>query len=683
MNFRRNTEQRLDVVLIRPATYDEDGYLVQHFRGAIPSNTLCTLYSLTESAAKEPRFAGRVRIRAHAYDETVQRVVPEKIARRLKRRSRRVLVGIVGVQTNQFPRTVDLATRFVAAGCKVMVGGFHVSGSIAMSETMPPECQALLDAGVTLVKGEVDACWGDILEDVIEDRIQPFYDITERPDLENAPLGELPPGYNQRFVSKHYATMTTSRGCPYGCTFCTVINVQGRKMRVASTEAILDRVRRNWRGGKGITWWLFTDDNLARNRNWEAIFDGLIRMREEDGVCIDFFMQVDVNAHKIPGFAEKASRAGCTQVFIGVESINPKNLEDAGKRHNKVSEYARMAEAWHEAGVHVHAAYIIGFPHDTYESVMKDVDRLAEEVKADQASFFMLTPLPGSKDHADAVAAGVPMDDDLNMYDSFHAVTDHPRMSREEWGRAYRDAWKRFYSFKNMKATLLRVSARNYWGMLKGLIWYRASVEEGYHPMLVGLFRRKRRKDRRPGMPIEPRWTHFRRRVRETFRLIRIYIRLFFEFQELWLQTRIHAERVKKQHAWRGQLKGHVKAMLANLQGAQNQLVVSVGNLREAIENNIESLRGVLPNVSIPQAGRRLHSAGRRWYRRVLEKIGALSVRGVSTRKHLDRFWLQTRRSLRRGRIWRINPAMVLWNLLRDVKVSFSFTVFMLGERLL
>ncbi len=127
---------------------------------------------------------------------------------------------------------------------------------------------------------------------------------------------------------------------------------------------------------------------------------------------------------------EKAARAGCVQVFIGMETIRDDNLEAGGKRQNKAADYREMIAAWHREGVVCHVGYIIGFPHDTYERVMEDVRALRDELLVDQASFFMLTPLPGSEDHRRAVEAGVAMDPDYNNFDSFHPTVPHPRMSR-------------------------------------------------------------------------------------------------------------------------------------------------------------------------------------------------------------------------------------------------------------
>jgi radical SAM superfamily enzyme YgiQ (UPF0313 family) len=675
--------ERLDVVLIRPAKYDDDGYVIRHWRAVVPCNTISCLNGLTEAAAASDRFAGRVDIRVHAHDETGQRVVPEKITRRLRRRSNRILACLVGVQSNQFPRAADLARRFVAAGCTVMIGGFHVSGSLALSKRMPTELQELLDAGVTLVKGEVEEVWADILEDVVMGRVKPVYDIVNRPELENAPAPRIPAGYMNAFIASKWGTIDTGRGCPFDCGFCTVINVQGRKMRFRNPDTVLRAIRENYRGGKGIRYYIITDDNFSRNVHWEKILDGLIEMRENEGISIQFFMQLDTKAYRLPNLVQKAARAGCTQVFVGIESLNPRNIETTGKSQNAPDNYEAMVEAWHSAGVHVHAAYITGFPYDTPETIVSDAERLATELHADQASFFMMTPLPGSRDYAEALAAGTPMDGDFNRYDSLHAVWDHPTMTREQWVAAHQETWKRFYTLENMKRILLHANIQNYWGVFTAFVWCRAAMIEGGHPMATGFWRIKDRTERRPGFSVDSRWTHMRKRWPEVRRLIREWVKLFFEMQELWLQTRIPSEKAKTRAAWRAHLGEDYAELKRHFDSARQKINVSVGYVKAVLEHNIGSLRSSLPSVSLPEAGRRLQRTGHLWWHRFLEKFSSFSVRGISTRQHLDRFWRQTTTYLKRRAYWRINPFLVFWNFWRDLRLSVSFTFFLLAERVL
>jgi hypothetical protein len=119
-------------VLVKPTHYDDDGYPIQWFRSALPSNTLACMNSLAGDASRREVLGPGVTIELDTYDETNRRVVPSRIIRDLKRRGGRSLVGLVGVQSNQFPRAIDLARQFRNAGLQVCIGGFHVSGCIAM-----------------------------------------------------------------------------------------------------------------------------------------------------------------------------------------------------------------------------------------------------------------------------------------------------------------------------------------------------------------------------------------------------------------------------------------------------------------------------------------------------------------------------------------------------------------------
>src|SRR5262249_13247742 len=147
---------------------------------------------------------------------------------------------------------------------------------------------------------------------------------------------------------------------------------------------------------QGITRFLVTDDNFARNRNWEAILDRLIKLRNEENFRIRLILQVDTLCHRIPSFIDKAARAGCRAVFIGLENINPESLLGAKKRQNRIWEYRQMLQTWKHAGVITYAGYILGFPTDTPESIARDIEIIKKELPVDILEFYYLTPLPGS-----------------------------------------------------------------------------------------------------------------------------------------------------------------------------------------------------------------------------------------------------------------------------------------------
>ena len=258
----------------------------------------------------------------------------------------------------------------------------------------------------------------------------------------------------------------------------------------------------------GISFYFFTDDNFARKKYWRETFEEIIKLREQ-GLKVTFMMQVDL-AKKPKHFVELAGKAGCTQVFIGMESVNPENLKAEGKKQNNVEEYRNIIQEWHDAGVVVHTGYIIGLPWDSKEQVPEDIRFLMNEVGPDQASFFMLTPLPGSHDHREMRKRGEWMDPDFNKRDSFHATINHPRMTAEEWTQAYENAWESFYSKENMIKVLSRWSnhPKNYWNLMSLFFWYKnAALDRETTSDGRGLLPSERPKESaRPGFAVDPRY---------------------------------------------------------------------------------------------------------------------------------------------------------------------------------
>jgi radical SAM superfamily enzyme YgiQ (UPF0313 family) len=302
------------------------------------------------------------------------------------------------------------------------------------------------------------------------------------------------------------------RGCPFLCSFCTIINVQGRKSRSRNADDVERIVRDNL--AQGVHNFFITDDNLARNENWEVIFDRLIAMREQEGQRFYIVAQVDTMAHKVRGFIEKAGRAGVNRVFIGLENINPDSLKGARKGQNQITEYRAMLQAWHAVGALTYAGYILGFPGDTPASIERDIAIIQRELPIDLLEFFILTPLPGSADHKKLFLANVEMEHDMNKYDVVHVTTRHARMSDDELLDIYHRAWDLYYSAEHVETVLRRAKS---WGydphnmMMKLLMFHAVPRLERVHPLEGGLFRRKFRRDRRRGMPLEGRWAFYGR----------------------------------------------------------------------------------------------------------------------------------------------------------------------------
>jgi len=416
--------------LIKPAHYDDDGYPIQWVRSAIPSNSLASLNGLAEDARAREVLGPGIEIHLHTYDETNRRVRPNQIIKMVLRSRSKALICLVGVQSNQFPRAVDLAEPFLAADLPVCIGGFHVSGCIAMLPQLPDDLRAAQARGISLFAGEAEEGRFDaMLRDAWNGKLAPLYNFMDKlPNLQGEPRPILPRKHVRR-TSGSLSSFDLGRGCPYQCSFCTIINVQGRKSRLRSTDALERIIRENY--AQAIKRFFITDDNFARNHDWELLFDRLIELREGDCPNIGFTIQVDTLCHKIPNFIEKAAQAGVRRVFIGLENVNPDNLIAAKKRQNKITDYRDMLQKWRMHGAITCAGYIIGFPGDSRESIRRDIDIIKRELPLDILELFFLTPLPGSEDHKILWQKGTWMDPDMNKYDLNHRVTHHPKMSDE------------------------------------------------------------------------------------------------------------------------------------------------------------------------------------------------------------------------------------------------------------
>jgi len=548
------------VVLIKPSHYDQDGYVIQWLRTTIPSNSLASVYGLIEECARARVLGPDVDIEVEACDECNTIVDVAGAAERI-RAAGAGMVGLIGVQSNQFPRALDLGRQFRARGLTVVMGGFHISGCIAMLPTLPADLQEALDLGIHLFAGEAEGRMVQVVRDVAAGKAKPVYNyLNAMPEMAAAVYPILPHAVVAR-VAGHYSSFDAGRGCPFQCSFCTIINVQGRKSRYRTPDDVEAIVRAN--AAQGITRFFITDDNFARNRNWEPILDRLIELRERELFNIRLLIQVDTLCHRIPSFIEKCARAGCTAIFLGLENINPESLMGAKKRQNKIWEYRDMLLAWRAQHVMTYAGYILGFPTDTPETIARDIEIIKKELPIDILEFFYLTPLPGSEDHKKLYLRGTPMDPDMNKYDLEHACTGHPLMSKETWTSVYADAWKRYYTDQHVETIMRRgiASGINRTKLLDSLtIFSGAARIEGVHPLQFGFFRRKLRRQRRYGMPVVNPLLFYPWRALDFLKVAWQWLRLIWRYRRMMTRvaadpaTRSYCDEALRPHAHAGEM---------------------------------------------------------------------------------------------------------------------------------
>ena len=169
-------KRRFCLILVKPSHYDDDGYVIQWYRSAIPSNTLASLHGLAMDCADRKVLGDDVEIEIHAHDECNTLIKPEKLAKRIQDAGAG-LVMLVGVQSNQFPRALDIARPLKALGIQVAIGGFHVSGTISMLSGKDAYMDQARAMGLSLFAGESEGRLEMVLRDAFNQDLKPLYNF--------------------------------------------------------------------------------------------------------------------------------------------------------------------------------------------------------------------------------------------------------------------------------------------------------------------------------------------------------------------------------------------------------------------------------------------------------------------------------------------------------------------------
>jgi radical SAM superfamily enzyme YgiQ (UPF0313 family) len=307
-----------------------------------------------------------------------------------------------------------------------------------------------------------------------------------------------------------------------------VKNVMGRTMRSRDPESVLRWVR-DAVCNHGIDDLFLVDDDFFRSPRWDEILTGMAEIRKEFP-NLRFMMQVDVDAScygnvaqgEKPGakhsrsrrFLDLAAQAGCYQAFVGIESLNPENLNWATKHQNTddrkhvvaveeararvLTKYRRVVDNWHRMGVSVHAGYMLGFPFDGPDCG-RVAARTLRKLGFDIVSFFIMTPLPGTEDQIRYAKEGQITDWDFNNLDSQHVTLRHDKLDQGLWMKAYSEAFRGFYTPRQLLKTIFTVaaghglSAAARRGVLRQFSYYFFSYRQGRHPMVGGVWQIRRR----------------------------------------------------------------------------------------------------------------------------------------------------------------------------------------------
>lgn len=452
---------KLRVILIKPSKYGIDGKVERFEKGFMPNATLYHIASLT------PASLGTVDVETHVVDEYVNSDLGY-LKLLSSKRGCVTLLALVGVQSHQFHRALDLSAYAKSKGVEcVIIGGPHV---------MTCDTTFLQGKGVSFAISEAENVWKQVLRDAAKSQLEDVYGQERRwaPKLSNLVINP-PPAHE---LENYWAPMLgiyPVRGCPYSCSFCSVIKISGRKVRsegIDSTIQSLRLARKN-----GIDTIMFVSDNFNK---FPYVHDLLDEIQKEK-LGIRFFCQCDTQISKEPDLIENLARAGCFEIFVGVESFDRETLKNARKFHNRPADYKHIVNACDEVGIRTHFSNIIGFLGQTRNDVGQHLDYL-KELRPKVASFYILTPIPGTEQYDAYMNSGLVEERNMDRFDGTWPTMSHPHFSKTQLLNLLFDCYLQYNRFLLRNVSLDDETKRL-------AIFNRYMAQHRMHPMAGGIDR--------------------------------------------------------------------------------------------------------------------------------------------------------------------------------------------------
>ncbi len=368
-------------------------------------------------------------------------------------------VDLVGItfHTPSANHAYEIADSFRRKGIPVVLGGPHVT-------LMPDEAATHADA---IFVGEAEETWPEFLADFEKGQYKKRYDCLAVPSLEHLPMSR-----KDLFVRRDFSggILFATRGCPNHCDFC-VISVMYKNSFRKRPVAEVAREYGSFKG-KVIIFW---DDNIAGDLEYaKELFRAITPYQKW------WSSQASIHAGTDDRFLELAAKSGCKQLFLGLESVSQRSLNNAGKNFNKVHEYSKIIEKIHSHGIAVQVGVVFGFDEDELNVFRESVDFL-EATGVQNATFNILTPYPGTP-----LFERLKQEDRILTYDwsKYNARTDvvfQPQnMTCRELLEGFKLVNREFYSVRSITKRLSKSAAGLWWTLPLNMAYYFSHKLYGY-----------------------------------------------------------------------------------------------------------------------------------------------------------------------------------------------------------
>jgi len=450
----------MNILFLNPSRLDEKKRVVKYKKAFLPPLSLAILSSLTPH--KHSTYIVNDLVEEINYSDNVD------------------LVAITSM-TCQIDRAYQIARRFKEKGVKVIFGGIHAT-------IFPEEVKKYADS---VVIGEADDIWEDILNDFEENREKAFYKADRFPDLKK----RIIPNWNQlnlKIYPKPFGhqlpmmPIFTTRGCVHACKFCSVSNFFGRSYRFKPISHVIDEI--NSIPAKKF---FFVDDNIICNKDYSReLFTGIAHLK------INWFSQISTNVLKYPELIELAAQSGCDSLFIGIESIDKSSLSQMNKKFNNASDYAELFKIMRKNNISPIPSLIIGFDEDTPETLNRMYDFLLQN-QISIVFIWILTPLPGTELFTEMNHDKRVHNLNWSMYDFNHVVFSPKKFGVDELYNAYWKFFQKFYSYPQIANHIYfniknsRNKAKRFFDSIFYQLYFRKKVYSFENPISGGFFRVK------------------------------------------------------------------------------------------------------------------------------------------------------------------------------------------------
>ena len=352
------------------------------------------------------------------------------------------LVGLSSITTTA-PRSYEIAKKVRGRGIPVVLGGAH-------NTFLPDEG---LEHADFVVRGEAEETFEELIDALVNrkdldgiaglsfKRGESLVHNPPRPLNDNLNLYPVPDlSLIQGYKKMKVLPISTSRGCPFNCNFCSVTAINGKNYRFRTHELIIEELKKA--NGRHV---FFCDDNFTANKERAKV---LLEYMLQKNLMPEWSAQVRVDVVNDPDLLKLMKRTNCYHVYIGFESINPKTLK-LFKKGQSIEHIERSIRKLHEAKIKIHGMFVLGSDEDEKATIRETV-KFAKRLNIDSVQFMILTPLPGTQVYDNFKRESRILTTDWSLYDAHHVVYVPKKITPMELQTETIKAMKNFYSWSQI-----------------------------------------------------------------------------------------------------------------------------------------------------------------------------------------------------------------------------------------